>query len=271
MASRLAWVIAALLLLAVAYVSAEAASQRAEYAIVVVLDQFVPYYLEVYDLPNLRELIKNGVLFEGAWVGHMASSTIVSHPVIHTGRFPKAFCMVDYGWRDPKNSSRVINPGDLRFILAGGVREIMEGSGVKSVSYYIKQRWPDAKTAGGSSKAHVAPGFEPHMDIAFLALPVKINGTDYYVPGYKVPSYLNDSRFWLPKSELYNKADEWVMDISIEILRRERPRFMVINLPLIDVWGHRTGGQAALEEMEPWVKNADRQLGRLIDELKALG
>lgn len=70
-----------------------AATQSPTHVVIVVVDQLRPDYLEKYDLPNLRALKKESTVFSNAHVGHQPSVTLMSHPAISTGVFPKHF-----GW-----------------------------------------------------------------------------------------------------------------------------------------------------------------------------
>jgi len=240
----------------------------AEYAIIVVIDGCTPLYLETFDLPNIEALMEEGLYFPNAWVGDVAASTIVSHPVIHTGCFPEKFGIVEYNWRDP--ATMAVRSPLGSFIWDGHMKSLMENAAVPSISYWIKQSYPGAITAGVSTKEHAVAPLEPYADIIVMEKKAKIDNVDYVVPGYKVPDYLEEEpRFpWADRKKL---DDNWVVDVAIEILQQEEPRFMLLNLPLVDTKGHTYGAENALREMESWVKNADAQVGRLVRELKALG
>lgn len=250
---------------ALAFASPE--PEYAEYAIIVVIDGCTPLYLETFDTPNIDALMEDGLYFPNAWVGDVAASTIVSHAVIHTGSFPKRSGIIEYAWRD----STTLEVADYSALVYGGlVKGIMENEALPSISDWVKKQYTGAKTAGGSTKPHVGVTFEPDMDIIFYETKSKIDNLDYVVPGYKVPEYLESEPriLWADRKTL---DDKWVVDVAIEILQQDEPRFMLLNLPLVDTKGHIYGGENALEEMESWVKNADTQVGRLVSELKALG
>lgn len=68
--------------------------------VVVVIDQFRADYLTRYELPSLRALQDSGVTFDNAIVGHLASETVVSHPVLGTGLLPKNLPWGDEAMRD---------------------------------------------------------------------------------------------------------------------------------------------------------------------------
>ena len=45
---------------------------------IVVIDQFLPEYVDRFDMANVRGLMNGGVNFERALLGHMAAETVVS-------------------------------------------------------------------------------------------------------------------------------------------------------------------------------------------------
>jgi len=57
--------------------------------VILVFDQLRPDFIERFSLPQFQRLKKHALQFERAWVGHLTSNTIVSHPVITSGLSPK--------------------------------------------------------------------------------------------------------------------------------------------------------------------------------------
>ena len=82
-----------LLVLLVAAGAALAGRRRG--SMIVVMDQMQPGYAQQYDMTNVLCLQKHGVTFPNAYVGDMASETVVSHNVMVSGQFPKHM-----GWSD---------------------------------------------------------------------------------------------------------------------------------------------------------------------------
>ncbi len=56
---------------------------------ILVFDQMRAEYISRFDLPNFKRAQRLGVNFENGIVGHLESNTIISHPVITTGKLPK--------------------------------------------------------------------------------------------------------------------------------------------------------------------------------------
>ena len=70
---------------------------------IVVMDQMRPEYAQQYDMTNVLWLQSNGVAFPNAYVGDMASETVVSHNVMVSGLFPKHMGWSDEAIRDVDN------------------------------------------------------------------------------------------------------------------------------------------------------------------------
>src|SRR5215213_10847002 len=71
--------------------------------LILVLDQFRPVYVDRFDMPNVRSLMRGGVNFPHARLGHMASETVISHNVITSGRRPGRMGWSDEAYRDSDN------------------------------------------------------------------------------------------------------------------------------------------------------------------------
>lgn len=69
--------------------AATAVPERPSRVLIIVLDQMRPDYVQRFDMSNVRALMRNGVNFRRALLGHMAAETVVTHNVITSGQFPK--------------------------------------------------------------------------------------------------------------------------------------------------------------------------------------
>ena len=108
-------VVAALLLLAA---SPALAAHRPTRVMIVVMDQMQPGYAKQFDMKNVLWLQNNGVNFPNAYVGDMASETVVSHNVMVSGLFPKHMGWSDEAFRDVDNllgygENAIVTTGDL--------------------------------------------------------------------------------------------------------------------------------------------------------------
>ena len=59
--------------------------------LIVLFDQMVPAYADQFDMPNFRSLRGRGQNFKKAYLGYMASETVIAHNVITSGRTPNTW------------------------------------------------------------------------------------------------------------------------------------------------------------------------------------
>jgi predicted AlkP superfamily pyrophosphatase or phosphodiesterase len=89
------------------------------------------------------------------------------------------------------------------------------------------------------------------------------------IKGMMPPEYImNDTSLVKPKVNPID-IDVWATDVALRVIERDKPTFMLINLPATDNVGHASG--AAKDKMAPIVANADQQIGRIMDIYKKLG
>ena len=58
--------------------------------VIVLFDQMVPQYADQFDMPNFRALRDAGTNFKKAYLGYMASETVIAHNVITSGLEPRS-------------------------------------------------------------------------------------------------------------------------------------------------------------------------------------
>ena len=71
--------------------------------LIVLFDQMVPQYADQFAMPNFRRLRDGGTNFDKAFLGYMASETVISHNVIPSGLLPKHMGYTDEAYRDADN------------------------------------------------------------------------------------------------------------------------------------------------------------------------
>jgi Type I phosphodiesterase / nucleotide pyrophosphatase len=71
--------------------------------LIVLFDQMLPQYADQFDMPNFRRLRDAGTNFKNAYLGYMASETVIAHNVITSGRLPKHMGWTDEAYRDADN------------------------------------------------------------------------------------------------------------------------------------------------------------------------
>ena len=84
-------------LLMLMVVASAALAKAPTKVMIVVMDQMRPEYAKQYDMTNVLWLQSHGVNFPKAYVGDMASETVVSHNVMVSGLLPEAHGLVRRG------------------------------------------------------------------------------------------------------------------------------------------------------------------------------
>ena len=67
--------------------------------LIVLFDQMLPKYADQFNMPNFRRLRDSGTNFKNAYLGYMASETVIAHNVIPSG-LPKNMGYTDEAYRD---------------------------------------------------------------------------------------------------------------------------------------------------------------------------
>lgn len=136
-----------LLILLVAAAAAVAA--KPSKVIIITMDQMKPGYVNAYDMTNMKWLQKKGVHFKNAYVGQLASTTVVSHNSIVSGQLPK-----HQGWSDEviRDVDDVLGYGAGAIITIGDLTydqytQIIEYYGYPKLGDYMKWKYPDATVA----------------------------------------------------------------------------------------------------------------------------
>lgn len=243
---------------------------------VLVLDQFRADFLKRTDLPNIARLQATGTTFVEAIVGHLASETIVGHPVIASGRLPRSLPWGDEVMRDVEGvlgtkgeiylTSGFTLP-QMRSLLCGD--EASAGSRPATLAEL-------ASGLGGRSfaigqKDYAAGSFGPCGGGPVITFSDKIADGEWKgwvkPAGEGVPAYLTEpvgNRFHLDARETYGTADFeypqkgnmylpgsdpahaggdlWVADVAREVMEREADwRVMLVTMGGIDRVGHMLG------------------------------
>src|SRR4026209_2004802 len=84
-------------------VVAQTAPERPNRVLIVLFDQMLPGYADQFDMPNFRSLRDAGTNFKRAYLGYMASETVMAHNVITSGLLPKNMGWTDEAYRDADN------------------------------------------------------------------------------------------------------------------------------------------------------------------------
>ncbi len=83
--------------------AAPSGSQPASRVVIVLFDQMLPQYADQFHMPNYRKIRDRGTNYKQAYLGYMASETVIAHNVIVSGLLPKNMGWVDEAYRDHAN------------------------------------------------------------------------------------------------------------------------------------------------------------------------
>ena len=334
---RRALLLVLIILLVLLVATGAAFGKTPKRVMIVVMDQMQPGYAQQYHMSNMLWLEKRGVDFEKAYVGDMASETVVSHNVMVSGLFPKNMGWSDEAIRDVDNvlgygANAIVTVGDLGY--ADYVKLIDHYGPYPKLGDYLKAKFPGTIVANVGEKGYQVESMAAKSSDYWVRMGSKKKTADLTTPfspasvpwtgtyrgaGGNPPSYIkNDPRFlvsvgndlapaqpndyygtktaqpaWMyPEDGRYVKGpyaghesgDIWVADAALAIMDNENWSGLWVTFSAIDKVGHLWGGGAVdnlatytwdpksifREVHMPWAaKNADEQLGRLIDKLKA--
>jgi hypothetical protein len=227
--------------------------------LILVLDQLRPDYVNTFDMSNVKQLMHDGVSFDNAYLGHMASETVISHNVITSGQFPK-----DMGWADEafRDSDGVLGPQDGMYISGSLTRDqfnlLIAHGGYWKLADYLHAAHPGTKfIAAGQKNYAVFSSNGPTGDISVtFASRATCNGVANLrgPTGFNVPSYISTpacGRFWVNSATALDygtatTAPAWLYPL-------DGNRFAVGRDPAHlggDVWTADAG--MAMMEHEPW-------------------
>jgi hypothetical protein len=249
--------------------------------LIIVLDQLRPDLVDTFDMRNVKALMHDGVNFDNAYLGHMASETVISHNVITSGQLPR-----DMGWADEafRDSDDVLGAGkDSMWITGSLTRDqfnaLIAHGGYPKLADYLHAARPGTKfiTAGQKNYA-VFSANGPTGDISVTFSSRNFNcdgsGNNFRGPtGFNVPSYISDpvcGRFYVdsrtsmsygtattPPAWMYpldgNRfapgrdpahlgGDIWTADAGMAMMERENWSGMLLTLGSIDKASHMWGG-----------------------------
>ena len=267
--------------------------------VIMVFDQMRPDYIDRFNLEHFKRLRASARDYPDAYIGHLASQTVVSHLVIPTGMAPR-----ELPWQDDAFI-------DVAGVLGkpGGAYDADELSREQIWQFleriprdrFLPARITDAlgPVFAVGEKDYAAETFGgPHAS-AVVTL-AKVDGR--CVPsGVNVPSYIaNNPRFSLDCSEAYGTGystiyaldgsryvpgndparpggDVWTADAALEIMRREDWSALFLTFGGIDKVAHMLGEQdgrglvsvPSEYRLADVLRIADAQLGRILNELEA--
>ena len=127
--------------------------------VIVLFDQMIPAYANQYDMPNFRKVRDSGTDFKKAYLGYMASETVMAHNVITSGLEPRHMGWTDEAYRDAgnvfgKGANEMHITGDLS-LADFALIEKNNGVAYPKLADYLHTAYPGTKfiTVGEKSYA----------------------------------------------------------------------------------------------------------------------
>ena len=185
------------------------AVHRPTRVMIVVMDQMQPGYAKQFNMKNVLWLQNHGVNFPNAYVGDMASETVVSHNVMVSGLFPKHMGWSDEAFRDVDN---ILGYGENAIVTVGDLGtadyvKLIENLGYPKLGDYLHAKFPGTIVANVGQKGYQVESMAASSSDFWVRMGSAKNTstlpTDtvswtgkYRGPSGNVPLYIaNDTRF----------------------------------------------------------------------------
>ena len=278
-----------------------AAVGKPDHLVVMVFDQMRPDYIDRFDLKNFKRLRDSSRNYPEAYVGHLASQTIVSHLVIPTGLAPKDLpwqddAMVDVdgvlGKPGAAYDADAFTRDDMwRFLhriprarfLPARIQDELGGVFAIGVKGYAARVFGGPHASSIVTLARASGRCTPDG----VNVPDYISGNDRYSLECAEPYgtnlstvYTLDGSRFVPGNDASRAGgDVWTADVALEVMRREKWAGLLVTFGGIDRVAHMLGEQdgpglgsvASDYRLDGILRVADEQLGRILDELEKQG
>jgi predicted AlkP superfamily pyrophosphatase or phosphodiesterase len=211
------------------------------------IDSLNAEYLHSTYMPNLyRVLSEEGVIYTNARTV-LASETQSGHTSMLTGAYPCTTGIVGNGWYDLDAGEDIIIVTDHRYRLAETIFEAIEPA-------------DSVKTAFVSGKWRLIPLLSQEVDVVIgpprEGPPLQFDTLSY--TGIPIMALLE-----------YDAVDLWTMSAAIEVITREDPDLMFVNLAWTDDIGHIYGADST--QLFSHLRELDTLFMQLFHELKIMG
>ena len=133
----------------------------------IVLDQLRPEFIDRFNMTNVKRLMRGGASYPNAYLGHMASETVVSHNVMTSGQLPKHMGWSDEWYRDVDG---LLGTAGGRYVTgsmsATQFDTLINAAGYPKLTDYLHAKFPGKIVAAIGEKnyaVHTMGG--PHADM----------------------------------------------------------------------------------------------------------
>ena len=153
---RRGFVLVTVLLFLLLAAAGTALAAKPSRVLLVVMDQMQPGYAQKYDMDNVLWLQNRGVNFPKAWVGDMATETVVSHNVMVSGLYPK-----NMGWSDEaiRDTGNLLGYGQNAIVTVGDLGTSSYVKMIQAMDYpklgdYLHDKYPGSIVANVGEKGY---------------------------------------------------------------------------------------------------------------------
>ncbi|MHA1292361.1 MAG: alkaline phosphatase family protein [Promethearchaeota archaeon] len=216
------------------------------------LDSCNPEYLSPDYMPKIYSILReNGIIYKNAWAP-LAAETMNGHTTMLTGCWPNSTGILGNGYYDSDLGKEVENPvQDPEHRLVNTIFEDLKENYPKIAKKtgFISGKWrlPDFLAYGAEYvfASHVCEEFDicPEGYENIVGYPITHTDGDIY--------------------------DQWCMRALTELVKRDDPKFIFVNLAWLDVSGHDTGAFNSNHRRE--LHQLDDLLWQFMIDLKAMG
>lgn len=275
---------------------------QAKYVAIVIVDGCRADYLNGYaSMPVVDFMARHGAQYVNAWTGSMESTTPACHAAIGTGRFAKNNGgILGFYWENPSTQSyghRVDLTNNLQVGQKGAqyavdptsLEKILKQSNTPTMASLLKETDPTAKVYAGAGVKFYAVDAAGGPDADYITY-FWNDGPQRYrpleIPGHELPpgtrailgdpalqtdDYTSDKLHTTINYLHPGQQDSLVVDLASRVIRRERPRIVILNVGEMDFpFGHETGGPISPHFVKEIMGNVDRAVGRLMDTYRDL-
>ena len=169
----------------------------------IVLDQLRPEFIDRFNMTNVKRLIRGGASYPNAYLGHMASETVVSHNVMTSGQLPKNMGWSDEWYRDV--DGLLGTPGDpyvTGSMSAAQFDTLINAAGYPKLADYLHAKFPESIVAAIGEKNYAVrtmggPGADMRITIGSAVAdcddePGQLDDKTWRDPaGVNVPAYID--------------------------------------------------------------------------------
>ncbi|MFX0102112.1 MAG: alkaline phosphatase family protein [Candidatus Hodarchaeota archaeon] len=218
--------------------------------ILISIDSANPEYLTEEMMPKLfNEIMSRGSKYRYALTA-LAAETQHGHTCMLTGAHPNNTGMIGNGLYINETGETIGVLTDPKYRLAETIIESLERTNSSLKTAFLSGKWRLPSLLANAS------------DLVFASPRTGIPLPDGYEEKVGTPITYYDGDI----------VDSWVMNALIEVIKKDDPDFIFVNLAWTDVQGHYTGGIGDYSVIiNQHLRELDDLFMRLFTELKAMG